>query len=143
MTAITLDQANAIIAAGLAKGRELGFQPLAIAVLDPGGHLLAFQRQDGASTLRVQIASAKAGGALGLGVSSRRIGEMAADRPTFIASLGPIAPHGVVPAAGGVIVVDAAGRTIGAVGVTGDTSDNDEVCALAGIAAAGLAPAQS
>ena len=143
MTAITLDQANAIIAAGLAKGRELGFQPLAIAVLDPGGHLLAFQRQDGATTLRVQIAAAKAGGALGLGVSSRRIGEMAAERPAFIASLGPISPHGVVPAAGGVIVADDAGRPLGAVGVTGDTSDNDEMCALAGIAAAGLAPARS
>ena len=143
MTAITLDQANAIIAAGLAKGSELGFQPLAIAVLDPGGHLLAFQRQDGATTLRVQIAAAKAGGALGLGVSSRRIGEMAAERPAFIASLGPISPHGVVPAAGGVIVADDAGRPLGAVGVTGDTSDNDEMCALAGIAAAGLAPARS
>lgn len=141
MTQITLDQANAIIAAGFAKGGELGLQPLAIAILDAGGHLIAFQRQDGASTLRVQIAAAKAGGALGLGVSSRRIGEMAAERPTFIASLGPIAPHGVVPAAGGVIIVDDSARPIGAVGVTGDTSDNDEACALAGIAAAGLTPA--
>ncbi|MDH7974710.1 heme-binding protein [Sphingomonas sp. AR_OL41] len=138
MTNITLAQANAIIAAAFAKGAELGFKPLAIAVLDPGGHLIAFARADGTSTLRPQIAMAKAGGALGMGMSSRKIGEMALERPTFAASLGPIAPHGVVPAAGGVIVVDAAGRPIGAVGVTGDTSDNDEICALAGIAAAGL-----
>lgn len=138
MTHITLDQANTIIAAGLAHGREIGLKPLSIAVLDAGGHLLAFQRQDGASTLRPQIACAKAAGALGLGISSRKIGDMAVERPTFIASLGPIAPHGVVPAAGGVIVVDGAGAPIGAVGVTGDTSDNDEACALAGISAAGL-----
>lgn len=138
MTSITLAQANAIIAAAFEKGAALGLKPLAIAVLDSGGHLIAFARADGASTLRPQIAFAKAGGALGLGLSSRKIGEMAVERPTFVAALGPIAPHGVVPAAGGVIVVDSAGRPIGAVGITGDTSDNDEICALAGIAAAGL-----
>jgi len=138
MTNITLTQAKTAISAAFAKGAELGLKPLAVAVLDPGGHLIAFARDDGASTLRPQIALGKAAGALGMGVSSRKIGEMAAERPTFIAALGPIAPHGVVPAAGGVIVVDEAGRPIGAVGVTGDTSDNDEICALAGIAAAGL-----
>jgi uncharacterized protein GlcG (DUF336 family) len=100
--------------------------------------MIAFARADGASTLRPQIALGKAGGALGMGMSSRKIGEMALDRPTFAASLGPVAPHGVIPAAGGVIVVDDSGTPIGAVGVTGDTSDNDEICALAGIAAAGL-----
>lgn len=139
MTRITLDHANAIVAGALAKAHELGLKPLSVAVLDAGGHLIAFQRQDGASTLRPQIATAKAAGALALGVSSRKIADMAAERPTFVASLGPIAPHGVVPAAGGVIVVDADGRAIGAAGITGDTSDNDEACALAGIAAAGLA----
>ena len=74
MTGITLDQANRIVAAGFEKGRELGLKPLSIAVLDPGGHLVAFARADGSSTLRPQIACAKAGGALGLGVSSRVIG---------------------------------------------------------------------
>ncbi|WP_070152012.1 GlcG/HbpS family heme-binding protein [Sphingobium phenoxybenzoativorans] len=138
MNRITLDQANAIIAAAFAQGVALKLKPLSIAVLDGGGHLLAFQRQDGASLLRPQIACAKASAALGVGISSRRIGDMAAERPTFVASLGAIAPHGVVPAAGGVIVVDDAGMPIGAVGITGDTSDNDEACALAGIAAAGL-----
>ncbi|MEI9852516.1 MAG: heme-binding protein [Sphingomonas sp.] len=139
MTRISLEQANILIAAALAKGQELGLKPLTVAVTDAGGHLIALQRQDRSSTLRPQIACAKAGGALGVGVSSRKIGEMAAERPTFIAMLGTIAPHGMLPAAGGVIVVDAEGHAIGAVGITGDTSDNDEACALAGIAAAGLA----
>ena len=135
---ITLELASKIIAATLQRRVEPGFKPLCVAVLDSGGHLVALQREDGASTLRPQIAMAKAGGALALGVSSRKIAEMASERPTFIASLGPISPHGVVPAAGGVLLVDAEGQLVGAVGVTGDTSDNDETCALAGIAAAGL-----
>lgn len=140
MTRIALEQANAVIAGAFAKGAELGLKPLTVAVLDAGGHMIAFARADGASTLRPQIALAKAGGALGLGVSSRKIGEMAAERPSFVGSLAPIAPHGMVPAAGGVIVVDADGGPIGAIGVTGDTSDKDEIAALAGIAAAGLRP---
>ena len=138
MNKLSLDQANKIIAAALAKGRELGLKPLSVAVLDPGGHLIAFQRADGASTLRPQIATGKASGALALGVSSRKIAEMAAERPTFIASLGPVAQAGIIPAAGGVIVVDTNGMALGAVGITGDTSDNDEACALAGIEAVGL-----
>jgi uncharacterized protein GlcG (DUF336 family) len=138
MVRITLELASKIIAATLQRRVELDFKPLCVAVLDPGGHLVALQREDGASTLRPQIAMAKAGGALALGISSRKIAEMASERPTFIASLGPISPHGVVPAAGGVLIVDADGQVVGTVGVTGDTSDNDEACALAGIAAAGL-----
>lgn len=138
MTHISLDQANAIIAAAFAKGAELGLKPLSVVVLDAGGHPIAFQRQDNASSLRFAIAAGKAGGALALGISSRKIADMAAERPSFVASLGPIAPFGVIPAAGAVIVVGEGGRPIGAVGITGDTSDNDEACALAGIAAAGL-----
>lgn len=137
---ISLEQAQRIVSGALAHGHEAGLKPLSVAVLDAGGHLLAFARADGASTLRPQIAMGKAGGALALGVSSRDIGTMAIERPTFVASLASIAPHGVIPAAGGVIVVDADGRTIGSVGVTGDTSDNDERCALAGIRTAGLSP---
>jgi len=136
--AITLAQANTIIAAALKKGHELKLKPLSVAVLDPGGHLVAFQREDGASNLRPQIAAGKASGALALGVSSRKIGEMAAERPTFIAAVSQIATGGLVPAAGGVLVTDKTGTLIGAVGVTGDTSDNDEACSLAGIEAAGL-----
>jgi uncharacterized protein GlcG (DUF336 family) len=138
LTRISLDQANAVIAAAFAKGRELALNPLSVAVMDAGGHLIAFQRQDGASTLRPQIACGKAGSALALGVSSRKISDMAGERPGFIASLGAISPHGLIPAAGGIIVVDDNGVPIGAVGITGDTSDSDEVCTFAGIAAVGL-----
>lgn len=138
MNRITLVQANTIIAAAFDKASALGLKPLSVAVLDAGGHLVAFQRQDGGSTLRPQIACGKASSALALGVSSRKIGEMATERPTFVASLGSISGQGIIPAAGGIIVVGEPGEPIGAVGVTGDTSDNDELCALAGIAAAGL-----
>jgi uncharacterized protein GlcG (DUF336 family) len=138
MNRINLDQANRAIAGALAKGAALKLKPLSVVVLDPGGHVIAFQRQDGASTMRFEIAVGKAAGALALGVSSRKIAEMAAERPSFVASLGPLAPHGVIPAAGGVLVVDGSGNILGAVGITGDTSDNDEACALAGIEAAGL-----
>ena len=139
MTRLTLAHASDMITAAFAHGATLGLKPLCVAVLDAGGHVIALQRQDRASTLRPAIAIAKASAALGLGMSSRKIADMATDRPTFVAALGAIAPHGVVPAAGGVIIVDADGDPIGALGVTGDTSDNDEACALAGIAAAGLA----
>jgi uncharacterized protein GlcG (DUF336 family) len=135
---LTLDQAEAAIAAAFQKGRELGLKPLTVAALDAGGHLIVLKRQDGASNLRPQLAIGKAAGALALGVSSRAIGEMAAERPTFIAALGPIASQGLIPAAGGVIVVAGDGAVIGAVGATGDTSDNDEACVLAGLAAAKL-----
>jgi uncharacterized protein GlcG (DUF336 family) len=138
MTRINLDQANTLIAAAFAHAADAGLKPLAAAVLDSGGHLIAFQRQDGASTGRLQVAMGKASGALFLGVSSRKIAEMAAERPAFVASLSAMAPGGVVPAAGGILVVDAQNQPIGAVGVSGDVSDNDEKAVLAGIAAAGL-----
>ena len=138
MVRITLELASKIITATLERRVELGLKPLCVTVLDAGGHLVALQREDGASMLRPQIAIAKASGALALGISSRKIAEMASERPTFVASLGPISPHGVVPAAGGVLVIDSDGQLVGEVGVTGDTSDNDEACALAGAAAAGL-----
>ncbi|HTK33853.1 MAG TPA: heme-binding protein [Caulobacteraceae bacterium] len=134
---LTLDEANRIIVGAFAEGQKRGLKPLTVAVLDAGGHILALQRPENASNLRPQIAIAKASGALDLGISSRKIGEMAADRPSFVASLGGIASNGLVPVAGGVLV--ARGDTvIGAIGITGDTSDNDELCALAGAAAAGL-----
>ena len=139
MSQITLSQANAIIAGALAKGADAGFKPLSVAVVDAGGHLIAFQRGDGASFARAQIATGKAAGALALGVSSRKLGAMAEERPWFVGAFAASARHPVIPAAGGVIIVDASGESIGAVGVTGDTSDNDEIAALAGIAAAGLA----
>lgn len=141
MTRITLDEANQIIAAALAKGRELTLKPLCVAVLDPGGTVIALQREDRASTLRPDIAMGKASSALGLGISSRKIGDMAAERPTFVASLASLAKGGIIPAAGGIIVTRG-GEVAGAVGITGDTSDNDEACAIAGVLAAGLVAAE-
>jgi uncharacterized protein GlcG (DUF336 family) len=136
---IDLQTADAIIAAARAEGRRLGLKPISVAVLDAGGHLLAFAREDRSSNLRPQIAIGKAWGALALGVSSRKVAEMAAERPTFINAAAGLSAGGMVPAAGGVLVVNGDGAVIGAVGVTGDTSDNDELCALAGVEAAGLA----
>ncbi len=138
MHRLTLAQSNALIEAAFVKGAELGLKPLTVTIHDPGGHLIACQRQDGASMMRVKLAGGKACGALALGVSSRTVGDMALDRPHFIAAVDTMAEGGMVPAAGGVIVCDADGQVIGAIGVTGDTSDNDEACALAAIAAQGL-----
>ena len=140
MHRLTLAQANAMIDAALAKGAELGLKPLTVTIHDPGGHLIACQRQDGASNMRVKLAGGKACGALALGVSSRAIGEMALDRPHFVAAVDTMAEGGMVPAAGGVIVCDRQGTVVGAIGVTGDTSDNDEACALAAIASQGFTP---
>lgn len=138
MTRLPLALANTIISAALEEGKNLALQPLCVAVVDAGSHLIALQRQEQASTLRPQIAHGKAAGALSLGMSSRKIGEIAVERPTFINALASLAPLAIVPSAGGVIILDTDGEIMGAVGVTGDSSDNDEICALAGIAAAGL-----
>lgn len=140
MKGVSLAQANKVIAGAFKQAEEFELKPISVAVLDAGGHLVAFQRQDRSSNMRAAIAIAKASSALDLGVSSRKIAEMAEERPAFIASLDSFFSAGVVPAAGGVIIVDADAHPIGAVGVTGDLSDNDELCALAGIAHAGLAP---
>ena len=108
MHRLTLAQSNAIIAAAMAHGEGAGMKPLTVSVLDPGGNLIACARADGASNIRVKLASGKAAGALALGVSSRTIGTMAEERPHFIAAVDQMGEGGLVPAAGGVIVVDAA-----------------------------------
>ena len=140
MHRLTLSQANALIDVAFAKGAELNLKPLTVAVLDPGGYLIAAQRQDTCSNVRVKLAQGKAAGALALGVPSRAIGKMAEERPHFIASVRELGEGGLVPAAGGVIIADEAGTILGAIGVTGDTSDNDEACALAAIESQGLKP---
>lgn len=138
MDSLTLDQARTMLRGVFAKAAELQLKPLAGVVLDAGGILIAYERQDGSSNLRFEIARGKAYGALGVGVSSRAIATMANERPVFVQSLIGASEGRVVPAAGGLLVRDASGRVLGAVGVTGDTSDNDERCAAAGIEAAGL-----
>lgn len=138
MTGLTLAQANGIIAAAFAEGQSRGLKPLTVVVTDPGGHIIACQRQDGSSLLRPRVALGKASGALALGVSSREIAEMAADRPSFIASVAALATDGIIPAAGGVAIRSSCGAIVGAVGASGDTSDNDEACVLAGLRSAGF-----
>jgi len=140
MHRLTLAQSNALIDAAFAKGAELGLKPLTVAVLDPGGYLISAQRQDGTSNVRIKLAQGKAAGALALGMPSRAIAKMAEERPHFIASVRELGEGGMVAAAGGVIVCEADGTIVGAIGVTGDTSDNDEACALAAIETLGLKP---
>ena len=135
MTKLTLDQASSIVDAALAKGAETGCQPLTVAVLDAGGHLVALKRQDDSSILRPEIASGKAWGALGMGIPSRTLGERPAG---FVNALMAASGGRVVPVPGGVLIRSGEGETIGAVGISGDTSEKDEVCAIAGVAAAGL-----
>jgi len=134
---LALDTANTIIASAFAKGAALGMKPLSVAVLDAGGHLIAFARQDGSSNLRFKIAEGKAAGAIALGMGSRAIFERAQQQPYFVGALNGLMDGSMVPVPGGVLVMDG-GTLIGGVGVTGDTSDNDEIAAIAGIEAAGL-----
>ena len=134
-----LTQANAIIAAALAKGRELGLLPLTVVVLDAGGQLKAMQREDGASLLRPEIAEGKARGALALGLGGRELARRAQSMQGFMNALSDLAGGKAVPVPGGVLACDAAGLILGAVGISGDVSAQDEVCAVAGIQAAGLA----
>jgi len=137
---MTLEQARAVVTAVLARGREQGASPLTVAVLDAGGHLVALEREDGSGILRPDIAIAKAYGALGMGLSSREIGRRAEKQPVFFTTLASIAQGRLAPAAGGVLVRSDDGAVIAAVGVSGDVSDVDEVCAIAGVLAAGLRP---
>jgi uncharacterized protein GlcG (DUF336 family) len=138
MTTISLRKARTIITKALARGREAGMKPLSVCVLDAGGHLKAFDREDGASNGRFDIARGKAGGALEMGLGSRALGERAEKQAYFLLAVGRIFPNGLVPVPGGVLVHDRKGALIGAVGISGDNSDNDELAAVAGIEAAGF-----
>jgi uncharacterized protein GlcG (DUF336 family) len=138
---LTLAQATTIVQSALAKGRETGCAPLTVAVLDAGGHLKALAREDESGILRPQIAMGKAWGALGMGLGSRAFAKRIAEQPgapSFFNALAAMSEGRVVPVPGGVLIRDSTKAVIGAVGISGDTSDKDEVCALAGIAAAGL-----
>jgi uncharacterized protein GlcG (DUF336 family) len=135
---ITLDQAQTIVRAALEHGTEQGFNPLTVAVLDLGGALVALGRQDGSGYLRPDLATAKAWGILGMGINNRALAARAADSPQIYTSIVALAAGKVVSVPGGVFIRDAEGTLLGAVGVSGDASLNDEAAALAGIAAAGL-----
>jgi uncharacterized protein GlcG (DUF336 family) len=139
MIVLTLSQASQIVDAGLARAAELKLRPMTIAVLDAGGHLLAFKRQDGSGILRPQIAQGKAWGALGMGHGSRELARRATEAPAFYAAIASTSQGRVIPVPGGVLIRDAGGEVIGAVGASGDHPDHDEACALYGIVQAGLA----
>lgn len=138
MAMLKLAQATALIDAALAEARARNFAPLAVAVLDAGGHMIAFKREDGAGFARFDIAYGKAWGALGMGFGTRELAERGARFPAFVAAIASATQGRMVPSPGGVLILDAAGEAIGAVGISGDIGDNDELCALAGIAAVGL-----
>lgn len=138
MTTLTLDHARTIVRATLDAGRKAGFKPLSVVVLDAGGHVKAFEREDGSSNRRFDIAYGKAHGAISLGMGSRTLMARAESQAYFIAAATSAIGGSLVPVPGGVLVKDASGNIVGAVGVSGDTSDNDEAAALAGIAATGL-----
>jgi len=140
MAGLTLDSAKTIADAALAAGREKDFMPLTVAVLDAGGHLVAFLREDRSGILRPEVAIGKAWGALGLGTSTRMLRDRLADRPAFQSALAAASGGKFIPVPGGVLIRDKAGDVIGAVGVSGDTSDKDEYAAIAGIKASGLIP---
>jgi len=138
MSSISLNRANKIIRAAFAKAQESGFKPLAVCVYDSGGNLKAFQSQDGVSNGRFAIAGGKARGALAVGTGSRWLHNQAEARPHFLAGVNTVIEGGVVPGPGGVIARDKRGNIVAAVGISGDTADNDEIAAVAGVEACGL-----
>jgi uncharacterized protein GlcG (DUF336 family) len=137
MAEISLRKARGIIKATLAKGRELEMKPLSVVILDAGGNVKAFEREDGASAGRFAIAHGKAFGAVMLGMPGSAQMSRAESQPYFMAAVNGVYGGQVIPVPGGVLVHDRRGTLLGAVGVTGDTSDNDAAAALAGIEAAG------
>jgi len=137
MESVSLEAASIIIDHALATGREMKLHPLAVAVLDPRGCLKAYKAEDGTSLMRFDIAFGKAWGALGLGFGGRELARRA-EAGIFFNSLQVMSEGKIVPAPGGVLIRNAAGLVVGAVGVSGDASENDEICAVRGIAAAGL-----
>ncbi|SIQ43140.1 Uncharacterized conserved protein GlcG, DUF336 family [Rhizobium sp. RU35A] len=135
---LKLSDAITIIETALSEARSRSLAPLVVAVLDAGGHLVAFQREDGAGIVRFDIAYGKAWGSLGMGFGTRELTERAAKNPTFITVLASVSAGRMVPSPGGVLILDADGTVIGAVGISGDIGDKDEACAIAGIEKAGF-----
>jgi glc operon protein GlcG len=139
-SSLSLAEATRITDEALCLRREHGLLPLAVAVLDAGGQTVSFRREDGCGVLRHDIAHGKAWGALGMGMATRQIRDRLANRPSFQAALAAASGGRFIPTPGGVLIVNAQGVAIGAVGISGDASDKDEFCAIEAIRAAGLAP---
>ena len=140
MSTLTLAQANQIITVALAKSKAAGYKPMGIVVLDESGNLKAFAREDGASMFRFDIARAKAWGAVGMGASSRVLMQRAKDNPNFFVSLSATSEGKFLPQTGAVLIKNASGDVMGAVGASGGTGDEDEAICVAGIEALGLTP---
>jgi uncharacterized protein GlcG (DUF336 family) len=138
MSNVGLAQATVIVDKALEHGRHLRLKPLTVAVLDAGGHLVALKREDNSSLLRPQIACGKAWGVLGMGFGGRELARRAAAAPAFVTALTAASEGRIIPVPGGVLIRDHAGTIIGAVGISGDLSEQDEACAVVGIKAAGL-----
>jgi uncharacterized protein GlcG (DUF336 family) len=138
MSSPTLEQANKIIAGALAHAHESKIKPLAVVVLDASGNIVAAQREDNASMFRLDVALGKAWGAAAMGCSSRALGKRAKDNPNFFVTLAATARGKFLPQTGAVLIKDAAGNTLGAVGASGGTGDEDEACCISGIEKAGL-----
>jgi uncharacterized protein GlcG (DUF336 family) len=137
-SSLTLARADAMIAGALAAARAAELLPLTVAVLDSGGQLVAYKREDGCGVLRFDIALGKAWGALGMGISSRTLRDRLANRPAFQGALAAASDGRFVPVPGGVLAIDAEGHAIGAIGISGDASNRDEYAAIMGVRAAGL-----
>lgn len=138
MTDLTLEAAQTIIAAGLKHARSANMKPLGVVVLDARGALKAYAAEDKTSLKRYEIAHGKAYGCLAVGQGSRNLNKMVMERPHFGAALAHVVGGTFIPVPGGALIRGAAGDIIGAVGVSGDTSDNDEAAGVAGIKAAGF-----
>lgn len=138
MSNLTLTQARALIDGALAAARQHGFLPMGVVVVDAAAQVVASAREDGASALRLEIATGKAAAAVGMGTSSRALAVRAKDLPAFFGAIASVAQQAFIPQTGAVLITDASGRVIGAAGASGGTGDEDEQIVIAGIAAAGL-----
>lgn len=138
MQELTLEKASLIVDKALDKRKEMGFVPLTVAVLDAGGQLKVLKREDGSSLLRPEIAMGKAWGALGMGFGGRELARRASHNPVFFGALSDMSGGRMVPNPGAVLIRSASGDILGAVGISGDKAENDEICAVYGIESAGL-----
>lgn len=137
ITTLPLAKADAIVDAALAAGSEHGMNPLTVVVLDAGGHMVAMKRSDGSGIMRFEVARGKAYGALGMGIPTGQLGGVLADRPAFLNALAVASDGRFIPVAGGVLICQDDDAIIGSVGVSGDSSDKDEYCAIAAIKTTG------
>lgn len=135
---LLLEVADRVVDAALAEAAEREFPPMTVVVLDTGGHVLVTKRDERAAIGRVEIAMGKAHGCLAMGFGGRELARRADAVPKFFTAIGSVLPHGIVPVAGGALIRDQDGTLLGSIGISGGTSDDDDICAVAGVAAAGL-----